>query len=77
MRETTADKSRRYLLEHRLIVDHVVADDVHATCRGTGAIHELGHDPNRGWWCTCSPRANCSHLLALMAVTIRHRATPT
>lgn len=75
MREHAASKAKRYLREARLIVTHVHADSITATCRGDGTVHDLGHDTQRGWWCTCDCRTDkCSHLIALRSVTIRRQA---
>jgi uncharacterized Zn finger protein len=76
-RESVESKGRRYLLESRLTVVLVGGDVVRATCRGSGELYELGHTPGRGWWCNCPARAQCAHLLALMAVTVREPATTT
>jgi uncharacterized Zn finger protein len=72
-REALDAKARRYLGEGRLVVTHVLGDDVTATCRGQGEIYQLGHDLKRGWWCTCAARRICAHLIALMSVTIRRQ----
>ena len=77
-RESAAAKSARYLAEHRLVISEVSGDHVRATCRGSGEVHDLGHDPGRGWWCSCPARSDrCAHLAALMAVTIRARERTT
>lgn len=71
-REASDVKARRYLCEARLTVVLVNADTVRATCRGTGEVYQLGHEPGRGWWCECPARRDCcAHLLALQAVTVR------
>jgi hypothetical protein len=70
-RETVDAKARRYLCEGRLIVTKVDGDHVMACCRGQGSVYRLGHEPGRGWFCDCSARGTCCHLVALMAVTIR------
>jgi uncharacterized Zn finger protein len=72
-RETVEGKARRYLCEGRLVVLGVDGNSVTATCRGQGEIYQLGHDLERGWWCTCAARRTCAHLIALMSVTIRRR----
>lgn len=72
MRETVADKARRYLAEGRLTVTAIDGDFVAGVCRGSGAIHQVGHDPGRGWHCSCASRTDrCAHLLALQLVTVR------
>lgn len=72
-RETVSAKARRYLTEARLVVTTVDGNLITAYCRGQGEIYQLGHHPDRGWWCYCPARGDCAHLLALMTVTIRKR----
>lgn len=73
-REDHDGKARRYLAESRLTVLSVNGDTVTATCRGAGTVRQLGHDPARGWWCTCPARTACSHLAALQLVTVTRNA---
>jgi hypothetical protein len=71
-RETVQAKAARYLAEARLIVTAVDGDYVAAACRGDGEIYQLGHQPGRGWWCSCPVRSDCcAHLNALRRVTVR------
>ena len=71
-RESVDDKARRYLAEARLTVLLVDGDTVSAACRGNGEAYQLGHEPGRGWWCSCPVRTDrCAHLEALRLVTIR------
>ena len=75
--ETVEAKARRYLTEGRLAVTYLVGDHVAAVVQGDHGSYDLGHDPRRPgqWWCSCPVRTDrCSHLAALMLVTIRHRA---
>lgn len=74
VRESAQSKGVRYLGEARLTVDRVDHDLVHATCRGQGAVYDVGHD-QRGWYCTCPARTTCAHLTALQLVTIARRTT--
>jgi uncharacterized Zn finger protein len=77
IRETVAAKAARYLTEARLTVLRVDGDQVTATCRGSGELYQLGHDRGRGWWCSCPSRTDqCSHLVALRAVTVRTTPRP-
>jgi hypothetical protein len=70
--ETAATKAARYLAEGRLVVTLVDADLIVASCRGDGEIHQLGHEPGRGWWCTCPARGyQCAHLRGLRLVVVR------
>jgi uncharacterized Zn finger protein len=63
-REDAASKARRYLLEGRLVVELVRADEVAAVVRGDGAQHRVTFFRNR-WRCTCPSRGRCSHQLAV------------
>lgn len=70
MREDAATKGRRYLTEGRLVIVERTERRIVATCRGDGLDHQLGHDANRGWWCSCPVLTReCSHLVALRLVT--------
>jgi uncharacterized Zn finger protein len=74
-RETVQAKALRYLTEGRVVVTGVLGDQVTAVCQGETGAYDLGHAPGRGWWCTCPVRTDkCSHLTALMLVTIRRSA---
>ena len=74
-RKSVEAKARRLLPEGRLIVERVDGDLVVASCRGdSGEVYTVGHDPGRGWHCSCPARGTCSHLRALMLVVVR-RAT--
>lgn len=68
-RENAEMKGRRYLTEGRLVVEAVDARRIVASCRGNGAVHQLGYSPG-GWNCSCEAVGRCSHLVALMLVTI-------
>ena len=70
-RETIPAKARRLLAEGRVTVTRVVGDVVDAVCAGDTGVYQLGHDPARGWWCSCPVRpGRCSHVEALRLVTI-------
>jgi hypothetical protein len=70
-RESAEARGCRYVAEGRLTVEHVDGDAVHASCRGSGALHCVGWDRARGWWCSCPARTRCAHLRALQLVTVR------
>jgi hypothetical protein len=73
-RETIADKARRYLCEGRIVVTAVDGDHVTAACRGNGEVYQLGHEPGRGWHCSCPVRTDrCAHLQALQLVAVRRQ----
>ena len=67
-RESVAEKASRYLVEGRLIVGHVDARTIRATCRGSGELYRLGFD-GREWSCSCRAVGRCAHVLALQLVT--------
>ena len=73
MRENYAAKARRLLGEARLTIRRVDDRTITAECRGdSGQVYNLGYDAvGRTWWyCTCEARGRCSHLQALMWVTV-------
>jgi uncharacterized Zn finger protein len=72
-RESAAVKGRRYLTEGRLTVNLVDGDRIAASCRGDSyETYALGYDLERQMWhCSCPARTRCSHLTALMLVTVR------
>lgn len=69
MREDAAEKAKRYVLEARLRITYLDGNRIRATCRGSGAVHQLGWDRGE-WWCTCEARGACSHLRALWLVAV-------
>jgi hypothetical protein len=73
-RETTAAKSRRLLAEGRVTVVHVCGDVADAVVAGDTGEHHVGHDPARGWFCSCQARGRCSHAAALRLITVRTAA---
>lgn len=72
-RENAETKSRRYLVEGRLLVEHVDERTIRATCRGGGTTYALGHD-GAAWYCRCPALGRCSHLIGLQLVTVRVEA---
>jgi hypothetical protein len=75
MRENAALKGRRLVSEGRLLVEVVDGQRIRATCRGdSGEVYRLGHDPATSWRCSCPARTRCSHLTALMLVTVAPKA---
>ena len=69
-REDARAKGIRYLTEGRLVVGLVNGHCIEATCRGDSAeMYVLGHEPG-GWHCSCPSLGRCSHLVALMLVTL-------
>lgn len=68
MRESAFDKSRRYLVEGRLVVTEVTASTVKARVRGQGSIHRTGYDDGR-WACSCpAVTVQCAHIRALKLI---------
>jgi hypothetical protein len=72
-RENAEAKGRRYLAEGRLLVEHVDARTIRASCRGGGTTYALGHD-GAAWYCDCPALGRSSHLVALQLVTVRVEA---
>jgi uncharacterized Zn finger protein len=71
MRENAERKGARLLVSGRLIVTWLDATEARATCRGdSGEIYLLGYRPG-SWYCDCPALGRCSHLVALMRVTVR------
>ena len=70
-RESIATKGRRYLAEGRVTVTRVDGDVADALVRGDSGEHRVGHDPVRGWRCSCPAPGSCSHVAALKLVTVR------
>lgn len=72
-RENATAKAHRLLAEGRLIVRRIEPELLHATCRGdSGEVYDLGYDGRKGQWrCTCAAKSQCSHLKALMLVTVK------
>jgi hypothetical protein len=69
VKENAAQKGRRYLVEARLTVTAITDGLVRATCRGSGAVYELGWTRGGGWRCGCPAKGLCA-LLALRSVVV-------
>lgn len=69
-RESVEEKGRRYVAEGRLVVLAVDARIVRASCRGGGAVYDVGFD-GEAWSCSCPALRRCSHLVATQLVTVR------
>lgn len=73
MRENAASKGRRLLLEGRVRVLQVSDDEgfVSAEVRGDSArVYIVNYELAGGWRCDCPTRGVCSHIRAVMLVTI-------
>jgi len=69
-RENFTAKARRLLAEGRVIVTHVDGRDVRAVVRGDSAeIYSVTHHAGT-WACDCAALGRCSHVQALMLVTV-------
>ena len=68
MRESAYVKSRRYLVEGRVILVRVTTSTALAHVRGDGAVHTVIAAPHI-WTCTCPARGRCCHQLAVGLVT--------
>lgn len=68
-------KAMRILLTGRLLVKRVDADAILADVRGdSGKLYTCGwRTDKQRWGCTCPARTDCSHLMALWAVTAVER----
>jgi hypothetical protein len=70
--ENALTKGQRYLTEARLTVDRVDETRVFATCRGDGAVYDVGWTAKVGWSCSCPALGRrCAHIRALQLVTVR------
>ena len=68
VRESASVKARRYLVEGRLVLDHVSEGSVRAHVRGDGHIWKAVYDGG-AWFCDCPARSDqCAHLHALRLV---------
>ena len=71
MRENYRTKGIRYLAEGRLTVRRADPYAITATCRGDSAeVYRVGCAEGE-WFCTCPAKGRCSHLQALMLVSVR------
>jgi uncharacterized Zn finger protein len=71
MRENYRAKAIRYLSEGRLTVRRADPHAITATCRGDSAeIYRLGY-ADGDWYCNCPAIGRCSHMQALMLVSVR------
>lgn len=68
-RESVGQKAARYLAEGRVVVTHVLGDQVAAISMGETGAYDLGHTPGRGWFCSCPVRAELRGPLRGGAVT--------
>jgi uncharacterized Zn finger protein len=68
MRETVAEKARRYLTEGRVIVTDARPGQVSAVIRGDGAVWLTGYRSGT-WTCSCPNRTDCTHRRALRLIT--------
>jgi uncharacterized Zn finger protein len=77
--ENAATKARRLLAEARIRILEAndYAGTLAAEVRGdSSAVYVVAHDAD-GWHCTCPTRGLCSHVRALMLVTVMApRKTP-
>ncbi len=66
---TVAAKAARLLTDHRVFVRIAMPNHVVATIRGDHGIHSVDLTNGR-WSCSCPCRRSCSHLEAVMFVTV-------
>ena len=67
--ETIEAKSDRLLTDHRVFVKGCSPGTVTAVVRGDTSVHDVDLHAGR-WSCSCAARRDCSHLLAVWAVTV-------
>ncbi len=72
-REDAPAKARRLLQEARVNLTRVDEDVIEAVVRGdSAAVYAVTWHRGRGWSCSCPAWSfRCSHVLALMLVTVR------
>jgi hypothetical protein len=63
--------AERYLAEGRVAVAVVDGDFVLAVFAGDDEVCNVGHEAQRGWWCSCHRTGECAHRIALQLVTKR------
>jgi hypothetical protein len=73
VRENAQRKGERYVSQGRLILEHVSADAIRGSCRGSGTVHRVTWTPGDGWACSCEAKTRCSHLVAVQLVTATGR----
>jgi hypothetical protein len=76
MRENLSAKANRLLTESRVFVKWSTPENVCAAVRGDGGVHDV-HLHGGRWSCSCQATTNCSHLEAVMKVTVPAVAKPT
>jgi uncharacterized Zn finger protein len=75
-RENFSAKARRLLGEGRVIITHVDGRDVRAVVRGDSAEFYSVTHRSGSWACTCPALGRCSHVQALMLVTLPISVAP-
>lgn len=68
MTESTDEKSKRLLVDHRVHIAWSTPGTVRATVRGDSGVHDCGLHSGR-WFCSCEARTTCSHLRAVWLCT--------
>jgi hypothetical protein len=66
---TIEAKAARLLVDGLVRVRWCSPGRVTATVRGDTGIHDVGLHDDR-WLCTCAARRTCSHMTAVMRVTV-------
>ena len=75
MRENLDTKAKRLLTESRVFIKWCMPEHVCAAVRGDTSVHDV-HLHSGRWSCSCQSVVTCSHLKAVMLVTVPI-ATPT
>jgi uncharacterized Zn finger protein len=69
MTEAIEAKANRLLAEGRVFVRWSTPEIVSAVVRGDTGVHDVDLHSGR-WSCSCPARTTCSHLTAVMLVTV-------
>jgi len=67
--EAVDTKAGHLLVEHRVFIKWSTPENVCAAVRGDHGVHDVHLHAGR-WNCSCPARQTCSHLTAVMRVTV-------
>ena len=73
--DAITDKASRLLTSRSVFVKWSTPDNVCAVVRGDSGVYDV-HLHSGRWQCTCSARSTCSHVDAVMSVTVPLEVTP-
>jgi hypothetical protein len=75
-RPTITEKAQRLLTTGHVFIRWSTPEVVAAAVRGDTGVHDVDLHSGR-WSCSCAARVTCSHLQAVMLVTVPMTPTPT